>query len=94
MTTTVDIGKLIARSPETCDNRPRIGGTRLSVQQIAVLLKQGLTPKAIAEEYGFISLAQVHTALAYYYANQEEIEGYLVAEAAEYKRLAVESIAG
>ncbi|MBE9216748.1 DUF433 domain-containing protein [Plectonema cf. radiosum LEGE 06105] len=94
MATTVDIGKLIASSPETCGNRPLIAGTRVSVLQIAVMSKEGLTPQKIAEEFGFINLAQVHAALAYYYANQEEIENYLAEEEAEYKRLETESIAG
>lgn len=94
MTTTVDIGKLIACSPETCGNRPRIAGTRVSVQQIAIMSKEGLTPQEMADEFGFISLAQVHAALAYYYANQEEIEGYLAEEEAEYKRLETESYVG
>ena len=61
--------------------------TLRAVQQIAVLAKQGLTPQEIAQEYQNLSLAEVHAALAYYYANQEEIEGYLAEEKAEYERL-------
>ncbi|MFB2898333.1 DUF433 domain-containing protein [Aerosakkonemataceae cyanobacterium BLCC-F50] len=93
MTTTVDIGTLIIRTPETCGNRPRIAGTRISVEQITVLSQQGLTPKEIVQEYGFINLAQVHAALAYYHANTAEIEAYLAAEKAEYERLEAEYIA-
>ncbi|MCL1465077.1 DUF433 domain-containing protein [Argonema galeatum] len=93
MTTTVDIGTLIVSTPETCGGRPRIAGTRISVEQIAVLSKQGLTPTEIVGEYGFINLAQVHAALTYYHANTEEIETYLAAEKAEYERLEGEYIA-
>lgn len=93
MTTTVDIGTLIIRTPETCGNRPRIAGTRISVEQIAVLTKEGLNPEEIVQEYGFINLAQVHAALAYYHANTEEIEAYLAAEKVEYERLEAEYIA-
>ncbi|HEY9851255.1 MAG TPA: DUF433 domain-containing protein [Leptolyngbyaceae cyanobacterium] len=32
MTTTIDIGTLIIRTPETCGNRPIIAGTRISVR--------------------------------------------------------------
>lgn len=74
MTTTVDIGKLIVRTPGICGGRPRIAGRRLSVQKIALLYKRGLSPQEIAQEYEGLSLAQVHAALAYYYANPEEIE--------------------
>lgn len=80
MVTTVDIGTLIVRTPGTCGGRPRIAGRRLSVQQIAVLSKQGFNPQQIAREYEGLTLAQVHAALAYYYANTEEIEAYLAEE--------------
>ncbi len=87
MTTIVDIGMFIVKTNDICGGRPRIAGRRLSVQQIAVLAKQGLSPQEIAREYQNLSLAEVHAALAYYYANQEEIEGYLAEEKAEYERL-------
>ncbi len=87
MTTIVDIGTFIVKTNDICGGRPRIAGRRLSVQQISVLAKQGLTPQEIAQEYQNLSLAEVHAALAYYYANQEEIEGYLAEEKAEYERL-------
>ena len=87
MATITDIATLIIRSPETCGNRPRIAGTRISVQQIATLHKQGLSPIDIRAEYDFLTLAQIYSALAYYYANQAEIEAYLTEEAADYDRL-------
>jgi hypothetical protein len=40
----------------------------------------GLTPEEIATQYGHISLAQVHAALAYYHANPDEIEADLAEE--------------
>ncbi|MGB7439757.1 MAG: DUF433 domain-containing protein [Coleofasciculaceae cyanobacterium] len=92
MTTTVDIGTLIVYTPGVCGGRPRIAGRRLSVQQIAVLSKQGLSPQEIVREYEGLTLAQVYAALAYYYANKEEIEAYLAKEKAEYDRLLAESI--
>lgn len=87
MATITDIATLIVRSPETCDGRPRIAGTRISVQQIATLHKQGLSPVEILTEYEFLNLAQIYAALTYYYANQIEIEAYLVDDAAEYDQL-------
>jgi uncharacterized protein (DUF433 family) len=42
-----------------------------------------LIPEEIAHKFGHLSLAQVHAALAYYYANQTEIDGDLEAEARE-----------
>lgn len=93
-TTAIDIGTLIVKTPETCGGRPRIAGRRLSVQQVSVLYKEGLSPEEIAEEFDSLTLAQVHAALAYYYANTAEIEAYLAEERAEYDRLEAEYMAG
>lgn len=87
MVTTVDIGTLIVSTPDVCEGRPRITGKRFSVEQIATLTKEGLSPQQILHEYDFLTLAEVHAALAHYYANQEQIDQYLVEEAAEYQQL-------
>ena len=42
----------------------------------------GLTPEEVAPQYGHLSLAQVHAAIAYYHANAEEIEADLAEEEA------------
>ena len=90
MATITNIATLIARSPGICGNRPYINGTRVSVQQIAVLHQEGLRPIDILNEYEFLNLAQIYSALAYYYANQSEIEAYLKEDAATYDRLIAE----
>ena len=74
---TIDIGTFIVSTPDVCAGRPRINGKRFSVEQIATLSKEGLSPQQIKDEYDFLSLAEIHAALAYYYANQEQIEQYL-----------------
>jgi uncharacterized protein (DUF433 family) len=78
--TSVDIGSLIERTPEIRGGRPCIAGTGVSVRRIAVLHNEGLIPEEIAFSFGFISLAQIHAALTYYYANQAEIDADLEAE--------------
>lgn len=90
MQTITDIGTLIVRTPGTCGGRPRIAGMRISVQGIAALYKDGLTPEEIAEEFEFLTLAQVYAALTYYHANKAEIEGYLEADKALYDQLEAE----
>jgi len=47
----------------------------------------GLIPEEIARKFGHLSLAQVHAALAYYHANQGEIDRDLESEARETKTL-------
>jgi uncharacterized protein (DUF433 family) len=82
-----EIGTLLISSPDVCDGRLRIEGTRITVNQIVVLYKQGYSPEEIADQYPHLSLAQVYTALAYYHANKEEIEADLAAEKQEAEQL-------
>jgi uncharacterized protein (DUF433 family) len=58
------------------------------VRRIAVWHNMGHTPEEIVSNYGHLSLAQVHAALAYYYANKAEIDADLEAEEREYDALA------
>jgi uncharacterized protein (DUF433 family) len=55
----------------------------VTVRRIVSWYKQGLTPEEIADQYGHLSLAQVHAALTYYHANRDEIETDLAAEEAK-----------
>jgi uncharacterized protein (DUF433 family) len=51
-----------------------IVGTRISVQDIYVWHElMGKSPDQIVLEYQFLTLAQVHSALAYYYDHADEI---------------------
>jgi hypothetical protein len=47
----------------------------------------GFIPEEIARKISHLSLAQVHAALAYYHANQAEIDADLGAEAQETEAL-------
>jgi uncharacterized protein (DUF433 family) len=84
----VDIGGLITTSADVQAGRPVIAGTGTSVRRIAALHKQGYSPDEIAADKDYLTLAQVHAALAYYYANQQAVEQDLAEEVAEYERLA------
>jgi uncharacterized protein (DUF433 family) len=86
MSATIDIGTLIVRSPEIRNGQPRLAETGVTVRRIVGWYKLGLNPEEIAEEIGHLTLAQVHAALAYYHANQDEIEAIIAAE----EKLAVE----
>jgi uncharacterized protein (DUF433 family) len=51
-----------------------IAGTRISVEDVYVWHElMGKSPDQIVAEYPFLSLAQVHSALAYYFDHAEEI---------------------
>jgi len=81
------IETLLVSSPDVCGGRLRIEGTRITVNQIAALYKQGYTPEEITDQYSHLSFAQVYTALAYFHANKEEVEADLDAEKEEAIRL-------
>jgi uncharacterized protein (DUF433 family) len=82
MTSAVEIGSLIDRDPAVRAGRPKIAGTGVTVMRVAGWYKMGLSPEEIATQYGHLSLAQVHAALAYYHANPGEIEADLAEEEA------------
>jgi uncharacterized protein (DUF433 family) len=91
MAVAVEIGSLIDRDPHVRAGRPKIAGTGVTVMRVAAWYKSGLTPEEIAAQYGHLSLAQVHAALAYYHANTEEIEADLAEEEEAAARLANEA---
>ena len=87
MATVIEIGSLISRRPDIRGGRPCIAGIGVSVRRIAQWHNMGLIPQEIARKFGHLSLAEVHAALAYYHANQAEIDADLEAEARETEAL-------
>jgi len=81
--TAVEIGSLIEVDPDIRAGRPCLAGTGVSVHRVVGWYKLGLTPEEIAERIGHLSLAQVHAALAYYHANQRQIDDEFAADDAE-----------
>jgi uncharacterized protein (DUF433 family) len=82
-----EIGSLISRRPDIRGGRPCIAGTGVSVRRIAQWHNMSLIPEEIARQFGHLSLAQVHAGLAYYHANQVEIDAGLEAEARDARGL-------
>jgi uncharacterized protein (DUF433 family) len=64
----------IVKQPGYCGGKATIGNSRVRVNNVVWLHKQGHTPAQILEIYPDLSLAQLHAALAYYYDHVEEIE--------------------
>jgi uncharacterized protein (DUF433 family) len=80
MASITNIGDLISSTPEIRGGRPCIAGTGVTVHRVASWYKLGLNPDEIAERIAHVDLSQVHAALAYYHANQREIEAELAAD--------------
>src|SRR5215510_853666 len=65
----------IVKTTGICGGRARIDGHRIRVQDVAIEYEwQGLSPEEICREHPGLTLAQVHTALAYYFEHRAEIE--------------------
>jgi uncharacterized protein (DUF433 family) len=90
MSSPVEIGSLITRSPEIRGGRPRIAGTGMTVMRIAGYYQLGMSAEQIRDQIPHLSLAQVYAALTYYHANRAEIEADLDAEQELYETLARE----
>lgn len=56
----------------------RIANTRVSLDSLVYLFREGLSADSMVESYPALSLEQVHGALAFYLGNQKQIDGYLL----------------
>lgn len=83
----IALDAILVKTPGVCGGRIRIDGTRITVERLAVLYKQGQSAEEIAQTYPHLSLGQIYAALAYFHANRSEIEAELAAADAEYDRL-------
>ena len=65
----------ITSNPQMYGGSPVIAGTRFPVRSVVMyVLKHGLTPEELVEQFPFLTLAQIHDALAFYYDNREEVD--------------------
>ena len=55
----------------------RIADTRVSLDSLVYLFREGMSVESMVESYPALTLEQVHGALAFYLANQKEIDKYL-----------------
>lgn len=75
------MGDRITRTPGVCGGKACIAGHRVRVLDIVSWYEhQGLSPDDIVSEIPSVSLADVHTALAYYYDHLDEIRDEMESE--------------
>ena len=65
--------RTITSDDDVLGGSPRLSGTRIGVLHIYRLYQTGYTPESIASDYDGISVADVHTALAFAFDNPETI---------------------
>ncbi len=86
----IEIESLLTRSPDIRDGRPCVAGTRTTVHRVAVWYKLGMSPEEIADRFPHLNVAGVYAALAYYHANQAELEAEIADDQAEEERIEAE----
>ena len=59
------------------DGAYRVGNTRVSLDSLVYLFREGMSAESMVESYPSLTLEEVHGALAFYLANQFEIDSYL-----------------
>ena len=78
----------IVKTPDTCGGKARIAGHRIRVLDIVAWHEhQGMSPDEIVSQFPSLTLADIHTALAYYFDHIEEIR----AEMQDEQRMVEES---
>ncbi|MDL1982919.1 MAG: DUF433 domain-containing protein [Deltaproteobacteria bacterium] len=64
----------IGSDPKIADGKPMIFGTRITVRCIAGYYQMGLSADEILTTLPHLTPSQVHSALAYYFEHQEEVD--------------------
>jgi uncharacterized protein (DUF433 family) len=78
-----EIESLLTSTPDIRNGRRCISGTGISVNRIAVLHNLGHSTEDIVRKYEHLTPAGVHAALAYYFANKQEIDAEIAAAEVE-----------
>jgi uncharacterized protein (DUF433 family) len=76
----MEVASLLSSTPGIRHGRPCIAGTGISVHRIAILHNLGHSPEEIVRKYEHLTIAGVHAALAYYYANKLEVDTEIAAD--------------
>ncbi len=60
-----------------------IAGKRISLDSIVYAFRRGQSPESIRRSFPLLTLEEIYGAIAFYLANQAEIDGYLIREEKE-----------
>ena len=84
----------IASSPRILNGVPVIKGTRIAVRTVAGYYQLGMTPDEILQSLPRLTQSELHSALAYYFDHQKEIDRDLTRNAdVDYWRSQVRELA-
>src|ERR1019366_9635901 len=66
---------------EQRDGNYYVAGTRISLDSIVHAFRRGESPETICQNFELLRLEEVYGAIAYYLANQADIDAYLMRHA-------------
>jgi uncharacterized protein (DUF433 family) len=69
---------------EEKDGNYYVAGTRISLDSIVHAFRRGESPETICQNFELLSLEEVYGAIAYYLANQAEIDAYLIRQSEQW----------
>jgi uncharacterized protein (DUF433 family) len=64
-----------------------IAGKRISLDSIVYAFRRGQSPESIARSFPLLTLEEIYGAIAFYLANQAEIDEYLIKEESEFEKM-------
>lgn len=65
----------------------RVGGTRVSLDSVVYCFRRGASAESIQRSFPSLTLEQVYGSIAFYLANQEEVDRYLLEDEEEFEKL-------
>jgi uncharacterized protein (DUF433 family) len=82
-----EIDTLLTSTPNIRHGQPCISGTGISVHRMALLHNLGHSTEDIVRKYEHLTPAGVHAALAYYFANKQEVDAEIADDEADAERI-------
>lgn len=70
---------------EQRDGNYYVSGTRVSLDSIVHAFRSGESPETICQDFELLRLEEVYGAIAYYLANQTEIDAYLIRQSRKWE---------
>lgn len=61
-----------------------VAGTRVSLDSIVHAFRRGESPEAICQNFELLGLEEVYGAIAYYLANQADVDAYLLRQSGKW----------
>ena len=69
----------------------RVGNSRVSLDSVVYAFNRGEDAAEIQRNFDTLSLADIHTAIAYYLHNKEKVDNYLSKRAADFEKRRAEN---